>query len=455
MIKPNQPTSSGQATLLAIGDIHLGTRCSGLPVDLSSWGIEPEQLTPAAALDAAVDLAIQMRVDAVLFAGDVVESTNARFEAIVPLEKNIRRLLDNRVQVIAVAGNHDVEALPRLAQLIDGFTLLGASGQWESYIIERDGHDLAEIVGWSFRERVVRQSPVAQLLAEARDRASSSLPRIGLLHADLDASGGVYAPIKQTELAQTGFDAWLLGHIHKPSHSTLSNSSSHFPYGYLGSLVGLDPTETGPHGPWLITVDGPGHISAEQKPIAPLRWENLTVNISDTDDVEDVADKILGGVEAKARELAELGYAPQALGVRVRVEGACRHYEPIRNTIANGDWTALNRVCGETSVFINKVTDGLSSLLDLTEIATGDDPPALLAQHILSLQRNDQNAIALLLQARSNFAGFVADNQWSPLLDRRDQGDPLSDESLRDLMLRAGTSALHAMLKQQTGSDKP
>jgi len=190
MIKPNQPTSSGQATLLAIGDIHLGTRCSGLPVDLSSWGIEPEQLTPAAALDAAVDLAIQMRVDAVLFAGDVVESTNARFEAIVPLEKNIRRLLDNRVQVIAVAGNHDVEALPRLAQLIDGFTLLGASGQWESYIIERDGHDLAEIVGWSFRERVVRQSPVAQLLAEARDRASSSLPRIGLLHADLDASGG-------------------------------------------------------------------------------------------------------------------------------------------------------------------------------------------------------------------------------------------------------------------------
>jgi len=454
MIKSNQPTSSGQAALLAIGDVHLGTRCSGLPEELSGWGIEPEQLTPAAALDAAVDLAIQMRVDAVLFAGDVVESTNARFEAIVPLEKNIRRLLDHHIQVIAVAGNHDVEALPRLTQLIDGFKLLGAGGQWESYIIERDGHDLAEIVGWSFGERVVRQSPVAQLLAETRDLASSSLPRIGLLHADLDASGGVYAPIKQTELAQTGFDAWLLGHIHKPSHSNLSNSSSHFPYGYLGSLVGLDPTETGPHGPWLITVDGPGHVSAEQKPIAPLRWENLTVNIGDTDDVEDVADKILGGVEAKARELAELGYVPRALGVRVRVEGASRHYDPIRKTIANGDWTALNRVYGETSVFINKVTDGLSSLLDLTEIATGDDPPALLAQRILSLQRNDQNAIALLLQARSEFADFVADNQWLPLLGRRDHGNPLSDESLRDLMLRAGTSAIHAMLEQQAGSEE-
>ncbi len=317
MRMPSQFTPSASAVLLAIGDIHLGTRCSGLPDELSSWGIEPEQLTPAAALDAAVDLAIQMHVDAVLFAGDVVESTNARFEAIVPLEKSIRRLLNERIQVIAVAGNHDVEALPRLAQLIDGFTLLGAGGQWESCIIERDGQGLAEIVGWSFGERVVRQSPIAQLLAEPLDQVPSKLPRVGLVHADLDASGGPYAPIKRTELDQSGFDAWLLGHIHKPSTSTLSGTSSHFPYGYLGSLVGLDPTETGPHGPWLITVDGPGHVRAEQQPIAPLRWEQLTLIINDTDDVEDVPDRLLGEAEARVRQLADIGEAPRALALRI------------------------------------------------------------------------------------------------------------------------------------------
>jgi DNA repair exonuclease SbcCD nuclease subunit len=455
MRKPNQSTSSAQAVLLAIGDIHLGTRCSGLPDELSSWGIEPRQLTPATALYAAVDLAIQMHVDAVLFAGDVVESTNARFEAIVPLEKSIRRLLKERIQVIAVAGNHDVEALPRLAQLIDGFTLLGVGGQWESCIIERDGQALAEIVGWSFGERVVRQSPIAQLLAEPLDQVPSKLPRVGLVHADLDASGGPYAPIKRTELDQSGFDAWLLGHIHKPSTSTLSGTSSHFPYGYLGSLVGLDPTETGPHGPWLITVDGPGHVRAEQQPIAPLRWEQLTLIINDTDDVEDVPDRLLGEAEARVRQLADIGEAPRALGLRVRVEGASQHYEPIRKAIANGDWNALGRVVGETSVFINKVTDGLRSPIDLTEIALGDDPPALLARRILSLQRNDQSATALFELARSGLADFVAESQWSPLQDRRDPGDPLSDESLRDLMLRAGTSALHAMLEQQAGNEEP
>ncbi len=166
MSKSEKSEMVGSAVILAIGDIHLGTRCSGLPDEISSWGIDPEDLTPAAALKASVDFAIERKVDAVLFAGDVVESTNARFEAIVPLENNVRRLLDAGIQVIAVAGNHDVEALPRLAALIDGFEHLGAGGQWDSRTVTRGQQPVAEIVGWSFGERFVRQSPLAQLLAE-------------------------------------------------------------------------------------------------------------------------------------------------------------------------------------------------------------------------------------------------------------------------------------------------
>ena len=88
----NKSETDDGATILAIGDVHLGTACSGLPGDLLSWEIDPEDLTPAAALKLSVDFAIAQNVDAVLFAGDVVESANARFEAILPLEQNIRRL---------------------------------------------------------------------------------------------------------------------------------------------------------------------------------------------------------------------------------------------------------------------------------------------------------------------------------------------------------------------------
>ena len=162
------------ASILVIGDVHLGTACSGVPEGIASRGVDPEELTPAAALRLSVDLAIENRIDAVLFAGDVVESTNARFEAMGPLEDSVRRLLGAGIEVIAVAGNHDVEALPRLAALIDGFTLLGAGGQWEARTISKDRSPVVQVVGWSFGEARVRQSPVAELLKQAASGAVAS-----------------------------------------------------------------------------------------------------------------------------------------------------------------------------------------------------------------------------------------------------------------------------------------
>lgn len=451
MAEPLQPARTGPAVLLAIGDIHLGTRCSGLPKDLSSWGIGPDDLTPAAALEASVEFAVRNRVDAVLFAGDVVESTNARFEAMVPLERAVRHLLDAHIQVIAVAGNHDVEALPRLARLIDGFTLLGAGGQWESCIVARDGENLVEIVGWSFAEPKVLQSPVALLLTELLAEGSSALPRIGLLHADLDASGGAYAPIKQRELDETGFDAWLLGHIHKPSLSSGAHSAAAYPCGYLGSLIGLDPTETGPHGPWLVTVSGRGDVAVEHQPLAPLRWERLSVAVGGVEDVEDVPDLLLSQAEERVRQLGRAGGAPRALGLRVRLEGASENYEEIRRNIAGGEWHALVRLTADTAVFINKVTDGMELRLELAEMAKGDDPLALMARRILSLQRNDAEASALLAEVRLELIGVVGENILSPLREQRDRPDPLSDAALRETLLQAAKLALHAMLDQRSG----
>ena len=117
------------ASILAIGDVHLGTACSGLPDGISAWGVDPADLTPAVALSLSVKFAIERQVDAVLFAGDVVESTNARFEAMLPLERSVRRLLDAGIEVIAVAGNHDVEALPAAQEVDRRFQTVGC---WRS-----------------------------------------------------------------------------------------------------------------------------------------------------------------------------------------------------------------------------------------------------------------------------------------------------------------------------------
>ena len=436
------------ATLMAIGDVHLGTRPSGLPEDSPGWGIDPRDLTPAAALAAAVDRAIHESVDAVLFAGDGVESSNARFEAIGPLEQAVVRLAEAGIPVVAVAGNHDVEALPRLAGLIEGFRLLGAGGQWESQLLRKDGRAVAEIVGWSFPERRVRASPVAQLLQSPLPHGENGVPRLGLLHADLDASGGVYAPVRRTELDQSGLDAWLLGHIHRPS---LENGTR--PCGYLGSLVGLDPTETGPHGPWRIHLLHDGRVAAEQIAMAPLRWETVDLPVGEDWDPEDVGDQILDGLESLAREIQERGHTPLALGARVRLVGRTRHYEAIRRSIAAGDWNGSTRTVDGTRVFVDRVVDGLSLRVDLEEIAQGDDPPALLARTLLALDRGGDERRALLDQAREALRPLAQETAWKLLDDERSASDPLSDDALDARLRQAGVAALDALFAQRRARD--
>ena len=441
------------ASILAIGDVHLGTSCSGLPDTISSLGVDPGECTPSAALGLSVDYAIERRLDAVLFAGDVVENTNARFEAMLPLEGSIRRLLDAGIQVIAVAGNHDVEALPRLAALIDGFTLLGADGRWEARTISKNASPVAQVIGWSFSERYVRQSPVSQLLTQPLETPSPPVPRIGLLHADLDASGGHYAPIKQAELDDTGYDAWLLGHIHKPSLEKLSTPAGSRPSGYLGSLVGLDPSESGPHGPWLLKVSGDGDLGLEQIPLAPLRWEHVAVPVDGLEHVEDVPDKLLGEANRLVRRLGESGSSPRALGLRVRLTGANAKCEEIRQWIAVGEWHRMGRVVDDTAVFFNKIVDSMELGLDLAEIAAGDDPAALMARRLLILGHDDNRSRALLKQARSELSHTARDDAWSPAEEHRNATDPLSDDALRNLLFRSGKATLNAMLSGQDQGD--
>ena len=433
------------ASILAIGDVHLGTACSGVPDEISSWGIDPNELTPAATLKLSVDFAIKRQVDAVLFAGDVVESTNARFEALLPLEESVRQLLDAGIQVIAVAGNHDVEALPRLAALIDGFTLLGAGGQWEARMIAKNQSPVVEVIGWSFGERYVRQSPVAQLLTQPLEAPSPPVPRIGLLHADLGASGGHYAPIRQAELDDTGYDAWLLGHIHKPSLENSSTSTETRPSGYLGSLIGLDPSETGPHGPWLLRISN-GNLHLEHVPLAPLRWEHVAVPVDGLVHVEDVPDRLMGEAGRIVRRFNESGTSLRAIGLRAQLTGESAQYEEIRQWIAAGEWSTLGRIVDGTVVFFNKIIDSMNLQQSLTEIAKGDDPAALMAQRLLMLQNDDDQTKALLERARSELNSVAKEDVWSPVQDHRNAMDPLSDDALRSILLRAGKAALNAML---------
>jgi DNA repair exonuclease SbcCD nuclease subunit len=443
----------GELRLLAIGDVHLGTRPSRLPEAVADAGLDPLTLAPEAALAAAVECAIDEDVAAVLFAGDVVERTNARYEALRPLEAAIRRLEEASIPVLAVVGNHDVEALPRLARLVDGLELLGEGGRWSARLIERAGCPSVEVVGWSFPRPRVPESPIAALLRDPLTPARPGIVRLGLLHADLDASGGPYAPISSRDLATSGLDAWLLGHVHVPSLPDAAAGRAvedGGPRGYLGSLVGLDPTETGPHGPWRVRITPRGEVVTEQIPLAPLRWDRFDLEVGEDESPEDVADRLVGEATRFARSIQASGEAPRALGLRPRLVGRTRRFDAFRRALASGLAVEGSvRTVGETLVFIDRVLDDLELAHDLEVLARGDDPPAILARKLLALERPGEQRRLLLDAAREALGPVAADQRWSMLHERRGAIDPLSDESLAALLGRSGRAALCDLLAQR------
>lgn len=442
--------------LLAVGDLHLGRRARRLP---PSFGAHAEDLTPEAAWRGCVKLALDSQVEAVLLAGDVVERIEDRFRAYTALEAGVAELTEAGVRVLGVTGNHDVEALPRLAARLPAFELLGAGGRWERASLA-DG--ALGLWGWSFPERTVRSNP----LASFPGRAEGGSAEIGLIHADLDAGQSPYAPVPRADLSASGLDAWLVGHVHQPDDLTVER-----PMGYLGSVLGTDPGESGARGPWLVEVAGPGQVRCQPCPIAPLRFERIevraeTVSPAESEDsdqhgletTEDLADRLDQHLrEQVLPDLAEsLGAeldAVRAMGVRVVLTGAVSDRMAWREacdalaSTASGAARGLTDVeCRRegTTLYVEKLELAVEQAVDLAELARDDTYPGLLARRLLALESMDEEGEALLERAESStgaqFARFSSGGQPPSPAQRR--------QELREQLLRSGRDALDELLAQ-------
>ena len=410
--------------LLAVGDIHLGRTSSRLPATPSA-----NELGPAAALHLAVQSAVSLNVTAVLLAGDVADDTRDIYHALGVLTDELRPLTDHGIEVLAVAGNHDHDVLPRLEKVVPNLRLLGAGGRWETVTIEGDG-DPVRVLGWSFPAAHHPTSPAADL-----SPLDAGPPVIGLLHADLDTPGSRYAPVDRRDLIAAGPCRWLLGHIHRPSLDPASDQP-----GYLGSLVGLDPTETGPHGPWLIEIDGDA-ITIEHLPQAPLRWETLDVAIDDlADPTRNLAAHVTTGIQdhAAAHE-PDLAHA-RAVGLRVRLTGRTAAFAALDAACEELSRERLEIFVGDQKCFLDRVTNDAVPAHDLDDLARRDDPPGLLARELVALR--DGNADELLQAARRT----VRETDRKILKLSPNTPD---DDALRTSLLRNGYQVLDELLSSK------
>ena len=440
--------------LIAVGDIHLGRRPRRIPDQVAAV-YPPHTLSPAEAWKRTVQLALLENVDAVLLAGDVVDREDDYFEAYGLLEQGVRELVEAGIPVLGVAGNHDVEVLPRLAGAISGFKLLGANGRWEAHQIHGRGARAGtlRVVGWSFPTPRYSESPLSIPSASTVfSRSRDTEPVIGLLHCDRDGGASTHAPVSSSELAAAGVDAWLLGHLHVPD---LSGEAR--PSGYLGSLVGLDPTETGDHGPWLVEVTDLG-VRATHLPNAPLRWETVTVScnapeqpLRDGGSVREWLERVLPVVLEQCISSLPEGHHPDAVGCRVRIEGRTSRRAELERLAESDNIRELWQERGGVVAFVDKVTVATEPDHRMEVLALGTDPVGLMAAKVLVLQRaaGDPERRRLLEEARTRLAAVRRRRAFRALSDAESlPGDEALAARLRESALRS----IDLLLAQMPGS---
>ncbi len=422
--------------ILAVGDIHLGRTPSRLPEVLAH---RSRDLGPAGAWERTVNIAIDTGVRAVLLAGDVVEGENDFFEAYRELEQGVKRLTREGIHVIGVAGNHDVKVLPRLAEHISEFQLLGKGGQWEPRRID-DNADSITFWGWSFPRKEVRESP----LTDQSFKAEAGI-NLGLLHCDRDAGDSPYAPVTSRELQRAGIDGWLLGHIHKPD--ALSAASLN---GYLGSLTGLDRSEAGPHGPWLIDVSQGRINEVVHLPLAPLRWEAVDVNLDGIREPVEAGGRVLSALQELDRQITEAPVAPDltatpdAIGVHITLCGRTRFTMAVLNEVSKRQEDIVYTGSNARQYFIECLSADTRPEIDLEELARQPTPPGLLAKRLLWLDEpeGDPDRDELVTKARLR----LREQGQMPVWVELDAGDPDPVEWLR----KAGLRALDQLLAQES-----
>jgi exonuclease SbcD len=417
---------------------HIGLSASGVPENAGIFQARENW-------NRIVDWAINNRVDAVALTGDIVDKDNCFFEAVGALQKGFRKLADNQIEVYAVAGNHDYEVLPQVIRSgkLTNVHLLGSDGNWELDLFTK-GKEKVYFMGWSFTKQYTREDPLSMFRMPETD---PGIPTIGLLHGDVYTQGSKYAPVNVEKLKTIRIDVWILGHIHKPDVLNDVN-----PYVcYPGSPLALSGKETGIHGPLLFTVNNNNVNKPERVILSPVRFEDIAIDITGTEDKENFRLRLTGGIMETAESLE--GECPDSKCLVCSIECTGIHkdaslLESWSKELA--DNYELGRH-GDTTIYVRAVSiNVVPEITNIRELSDQKTPVGFLAGIITAIEdgKDDERLSQLINKWKDDYRRINRSDTYLPLSKDRESGD-LADKAARRYLLRESRRLLGELLKQK------
>ncbi len=275
----------------------------------------------------AVDLAIREEVHALLIAGDLFDGDRLSFTTERFLLEQAGRLADHGITVVYATGNHDPgssDTGPRLLDWPSNVHVVGDATPSKVLVTTRSG----EAVGYV--NAIGHAGPSeSDDLSRALPRPAADLPEVGLLHTQVHSSVGSadhhpYAPSELTYLLRAGYDYWALGHVHL--RQELADDP---PIWYAGSLQGRTHAERGERGALLVDLTDRSGPTVAFRPLAPVRWETVTVDRLDSVSSLDELERQVQ-VAWENQRSSESGAADVEWMVRVVLTGPCPLWGTLR-----------------------------------------------------------------------------------------------------------------------------
>ncbi|MEZ5358584.1 MAG: DNA repair exonuclease [Candidatus Zixiibacteriota bacterium] len=266
-------------------DLHLDCPLGGL-TELPDSLAQKARKATFSAFGKLIDEAIARAVDFVVIAGDIFNSKDKSLRAQLKFRDGMARLDEAGIEVFIVHGNHDPLdgwaaeiAMPPNVHRFGGDVV-------ECVPFLRNGNEAARVYGISYPHQAVHDNLAAQFVLD-----NKNVPAIAVLHCLVGGTTGHerYAPTTKEELLASGFDYWALGHV----HTKAVINDNHPAVVYPGNIQGLHRNEIGERGCYLVEMDESRGCRLEFISLDCLRYEHVTVDISDVSDLADVIENIL------------------------------------------------------------------------------------------------------------------------------------------------------------------
>lgn len=273
-------------TFLHTADIHLGAPVRGLSALDDEWAARMQSVT-AETYDRIIRVALNRKVDFVVVAGDLFDTSRVSYGDYARMFDGLRKLDAAGIPAFLVTGNHDpftswardVEALPASTYL------LGVRGP-AFRLFEKDGEPLCIIGGRSYYNQTwprdediaegLTRAAAERALVDSHPNAADAPFAVGVLHTGLDIDH-IKSPTSVDGLLESGFDYWACGHLHlRHVIPSADNPRIVFP----GCAQGRDIKESGERGCYYVELQEGRVPAIEFIPTASVVLQTLEVDAS-------------------------------------------------------------------------------------------------------------------------------------------------------------------------------